>query len=223
MVEVECLSIAEFAEKAGVSKQAIYKQVNNENSQLAPYILREGKKTLIQISALSALYGVDTTQTTPINPTATAEQPNSTPIDEIEVEETTPQPTPSNPKNNPTQPEPTPKNQPISTDYIAFLKEQIAELKAEKTETERRLSATIQEKDAIIKEQSAQLAQLAQQVARIADKALITTSQQQYLTAMEKGGSEDIPPETPAEEPIVVEQTKEKPKKSFWSRLFHRE
>ena len=95
--------------------------------------------------------------------------------------------------------------------------------KAEKTETERRLSATIQEKDAIIKEQSAQLAQLAQQVARIADKALITTSQQQYLTAMEKGGSEDIPPETPAEEPIVVEQTEEKPKKSFWSRLFHRE
>ena len=223
MVDVGYISIAEFAEKAGVSKQAIYKQVNNENSQLAPYILREGKKTLIQISALSALYGVDTTQTTPINPTATAEQPNSTPIEEIEVEETTPQTTPSNPKNNPTQPEPTPKNQPISTDYIAFLKEQIAELKAEKTETERRLSATIQEKDAIIKEQSAQLAQLAQQVARIADKALITTSQQQYLTAMEKGGSEDIPPETPAEEPIVVEQTKEKPKKSFWSRLFHRE
>ena len=169
------------------------------------------------------LYGVDTTQTTPINPTATAEQPISTPTGEIEVEETTPQTTPSNPKSNPIQPEPTPKNQPISTDYIAFLKEQIAELKAEKTETERRLSATIQEKDAIIKEQSAQLAQLAQQVARIADKALITTSQQQYLTAMEKGGSEDIPPETPAEEPIVVEQTKEKPKKSFWSRLFHRE
>ena len=223
MVDVGYISIAEFAEKAGVSKQAIYKQVNNENSQLAPYILREGKKTLIQISALSALYGVDTTQTTPINPTATAEQPNSTPTGETEVEETTPQTTPSNHKNNPIQPEPTPKNQPISTDYIAFLKEQIAELKAEKTETERRLSATIQEKDAIIKEQSAQLAQLAQQVARIADKALITTSQQQYLTAMEKGGNEDIPPETPAEEPIVVEQTEEKPKKSFWSRLFHRE
>ena len=223
MVDVGYISIAEFAEKAGVSKQAIYKQVNNENSQLAPYILREGKKTLIQISALSALYGVDTTQTTPINPTATAEQPISTPTGETEVETPTPQTTHSNPQNNPIQPEPTPKNQPISTDYIAFLKEQIAELKAEKTETERRLSATIQEKDAIIKEQSAQLAQLAQQVARIADKALITTSQQQYLTAMEKGGSEDIAPETPAEEPIVAEQAEEKPKKSFWSRLFHRE
>ena len=46
MVDVGYISIAEFAEKAGVSKQAIYKQVNNENSQLAPYILREGKKTL---------------------------------------------------------------------------------------------------------------------------------------------------------------------------------
>ena len=217
MVEVECLSIAEFAEKAGVSKQAIYKQVNNENSQLAPYILREGKKTLIQISALSALYGVDTTQTTPINPTATAEQPISTPTGEIEVEETTPQTTPSNPKSNPIQPEPTPKNQPISTDYIAFLKEQIAELKAEKTETERRLSATIQEKDAIIKEQSAQLAQLAQQVAQIADKALITTAQQQYLTAKAGGDAVEI---TPAEEVPVVEQPPEKKKKGFWGRLF---
>ena len=62
MVEVECLSIAEFAEKAGVSKQAIYKQVNNENSQLAPYIVREGRRTLIKTIALAELYKVDTTQ-----------------------------------------------------------------------------------------------------------------------------------------------------------------
>ena len=59
MVEVGYLSIAEFAEKAKVSKQAIYKQVNNENSQIAPFVLREGKRTLIKVSALSELYGVD--------------------------------------------------------------------------------------------------------------------------------------------------------------------
>ena len=59
MENVKYLSIAEFAEAAKVSKQAIYKQVNNENSQLAPYILRDGKKTLISIAALSALYKVE--------------------------------------------------------------------------------------------------------------------------------------------------------------------
>ena len=221
MVDVGYISIAEFAEKAGVSKQAIYKQVNNENSQLAPYILREGKKTLIQISALSALYGVDTTQTTPINPTATAEQPISTPTGEIEVEETTPQTTPSNPKNNPIQPEPTPKNQPISTDYIEFLKAQLAEVKADRANTEQRLMATIQEKDAIIKEQSAQLAQLAKQVAQIADKALIATSQQQYLTAMEKT-EKQVEPIQAEEQPPAEPIEEDKPKKSFFQRLFGR-
>ena len=68
MVEVEYLTIAEFAEKAGVSKQAIYKQVNNENSQITPFILREGKRTLIKVSALSELYGVDTTLSTQATP-----------------------------------------------------------------------------------------------------------------------------------------------------------
>ena len=69
MVEVGYLSIAEFAEKAKVSKQAIYKQVNNENSQIAPFVLREGKRTLIKVSALSELYGVDTTEATFTTPT----------------------------------------------------------------------------------------------------------------------------------------------------------
>ena len=92
-----------------------------------------------------------------------------------------------------------------------------AELKAEKDAVEKRLSATIAEKDSIIKDQSAQLAQLAQQVAQIADKALITTAQQQYLTAKAGGDAVEI---TPAEEVPVVEQPPEKKKKGFWGRLF---
>jgi hypothetical protein len=143
------------------------------------------------------------------------------------VEETTPQATPNNPIEQPDNPISTPNFQPISTDYIEFLKAQVADLKAEKDAVEKRLSATIAEKDTIIKDQSAQLAQLAQQIAQIADKALITTAQQQYLTARAGGEAVDL---TPAEEvPVVPEvpaedaQTAPKKKKSWWGKIFGRE
>ena len=217
MVEVEYLSIAEFAEKAGVSKQAIYKQVGNENSQIAPYLLRDGKRTLIKVTALRELYKVDTENLTFTTPAEDTEQPEATPKGESVVEETTPPTTLDNPTKQPNNPISTQENQPISTDYIEFLKAQVAELKAEKDAVEKRLSATIAEKDSIIKDQSAQLAQLAQQVAQIADKALITTAQQQYLTARAGGDAVEI---TPAEEVPIAEQPPEKKKKGFWSRLF---
>lgn len=217
MVEVEYLSIAEFAEKAGVSKQAIYKQVGNENSQIAPYLLRDGKRTLIKVSALRELYKVDTENLTFTTPTEDAGQPEATPKGESKVERTTPQTTIDNPAEQPDNPFSTIENQPISTDYIEFLKAQVAELKAEKEAVEKRLNATITEKDNIIKDQSAQLAQLAQQVAQIADKALITTAQQQYLTAKAGGDAVEIPP---AGDAPIEEQTPEKKKKGFWGRLF---
>lgn len=217
MVEVGYLSIAEFAERAKVSKQAIYKQVNNENSQIAPFVLREGKRTLIKVSALSELYGVDTTEATFTTPTEDKQTTFTTQKEGEEVEETTQEPTTDNPQEQPAAAVSTAEVQPLSTDYIEFLKAQIAELKAEKADVEQRLNATIQEKDGIIKDQSAQLAQLAQQVAQIADKALIATSQQQYLTAMEKGDRAD----TGTIEAIPVEeQTPEKPKKGFLRRFF---
>ena len=217
MVEVGYLSIAEFAERAKVSKQAIYKQVNNENSQIAPFVLREGKRTLIKVSALSELYGVDTTEATFTTPTEDKQTTFTTQKEGGEVEEATQEPTANNPQEQPAAAISTAEVQPLSTDYIEFLKAQIAELKAEKADVEQRLNATIQEKDGIIKDQSAQLAHLAQQVAQIADKALIATSQQQYLTAMEKGDRAD----TGTIEAIPVEeQTPEKPKKGFLRRFF---
>ena len=144
---------------------------------------------------------------------------------EVEESEIQPEPagaeveeaTPPDVENQPFNPEPTPKNQPVSTDYIEYLKGQVAELKAEKARTEERLNATIQEKDRIINSQSAQLAELAKQVAQIADRALIATSQQQVLTAMEKGERADT---GTAEEQIVPIEPAVKPKKSFWSRFF---
>lgn len=210
MIEVEYLSIAEFAERAGVSKQAIYKQLNNENSQIAPYVLRDGKRTLIKVSALSELYRVETDFSTNSTQNSTELNPDFNPA----VEEKSTQ---VNHKSQPFNPVSTPEFQPLSTDYIEFLKTQVSELKAEKAEIEQRLNATIQEKDSIIKEQSVQLAELAQQVAQIANKALITTSQQQYLTAAEKIDKSEA---STIEAIPVDEQSLEKPKKSFLKKLF---
>ena len=212
-MNVVYLTIAEFAEYAKVSKQAIYKQVSNENSQIAPYVLREGKRTLIKATALNELYGVDTTFLTFTTPPEVEESEIQPEPAGAEVEEATP----PDVENQPFNPEPTPKNQPVSTDYIEYLKGQVAELKAEKARTEERLNATIQEKDKIINSQSAQLAELAKQVAQIADRALIATSQQQVLTAMEKGERADT---GTTEEQIVPIEPVVKPKKSFWSRFF---
>lgn len=207
MTEVEYLSIADFAERAGVSKQAIYKQIGNANSKIAPYIQRNGKQILIKISALKDLYGVEKVDSTQSTQDSTLFNPKS----ENRVEYSTQQSTRINPDIQPIQPYSTQTIQPVSTDYIEFLKSQVSELKAEKAEIEQRLNATIQEKDSVIKEQSARLAELAQQVAQIADKALIATSQQQYLTAMDKSKSEI--------ESVPVEQQS---KKRFWNRLFQK-
>ena len=50
------INVAEFAALAGVSKQAIYKQVHNKNSQLAPYVIRIGRGHKIDVRALKELY-----------------------------------------------------------------------------------------------------------------------------------------------------------------------
>lgn len=212
MTNIKYLSITEFAEKAGVSKQAIYKQISNAKSQLAPYVYRDGKPPLIEITALSKLYGVEIENST----FSTDNQPFSTAQDENSTLESTR----NQEKIQPVNPNSTRNNQPFSTDYIEFLKAQIEELKADRAEIEQRLTATIQEKDNIIKDQTAQLAQLAQQVAQIADKALLATSQQQYLTAMEKTNKAEISDEiTEDAEEAPKEEQQAKKKKSFWSWL----
>ena len=200
-MKVDYLNISEFAIQAGVSKQAIYKQVNNENSQLFPYVIRKGNKALVSVSALKDLYDVEykpftATETNQNQPIATETNQNQPIATETNHREEENQPHSQGER----QLEEQETNQ-ISTDYLTFLKAQVAELKAEKAEMERRLNATIQEKDNIINNQTEQLAQLAQQVAEIANKALITTSQQQYLTAAEK-----------ADKP-------EAEKKGFWAKL----
>lgn len=235
-------TIAKFAEKAGVSKQAIYKQISNANSQIAPYIIKDGHRTLIDGTALSILYGVEPE----ISTSSTREQPELSTISNDEVNPIQLDPaeqvarcqlktidkveTQTNEVNlsQPARQENSTRRQAISDDYIEYLKAQIAELKAEKAQAEERFNSTIREKDDIIKQQSEQLAHLSKQVAEIAkqmaeiaDKALITTSQQQYLTAVEKVDKQ----EPTAEENVIMgneelNKSNDQPKKSFWKRLF---
>ena len=101
MIEKDCyLSISEFARLAMVSKQAIYKQISNEHSQLAPFVCQQGKRTLIKAEALKALYKVDLENST----LSTCEG--------LKI-----------------QPDSTEKIQPDTEDYIAFVKAEIADLK----------------------------------------------------------------------------------------------
>lgn len=194
MIEKDCyLSISEFARLAMVSKQAIYKQISNEHSQLAPFVCQQGKRTLIKAEALKSLYKVDLENSTLSTCEGLKIQPDST--DKIQ----------------PCQPD--------TEDYIAFLKAEIADLK----EQENRHAEALAEKDRIIQEQAKQLADLCQQVADIAQKALTTTAQQQYLMAYDRKAGEQKPIEAATEQSVADEsQNTEQPErehKGFFVRL----
>ena len=69
--EIEYLTVAEFAERAGVTKQAVYKRLNN---QLQKYVIEQNGRKLIKSSALNDLYS-DVSQA--------KSQPVEQPIDRI--------------------------------------------------------------------------------------------------------------------------------------------
>lgn len=212
MIEKDCyLSISEFARLAMVSKQAIYKQISNEHSQLAPFVCQQGKRTLIKAEALKALYKVDLENSTLSTRNSTISTKDST-FSTCEGLKIQPD---STDKIQPCQP----KIQPDTEDYIAFLKAEIADLK----EQENRHAEALAEKDRIIQEQAKQLADLCQQVADIAQKALTTTAQQQYLMAYDRKAGEQKPIEAATEQSVADEsQNTEQPErehKGFFVRL----
>ena len=194
-----------------VSKQAIYKQISNEHSQLAPFVCQQGKRTLIKAEALKALYKVDLENSTLSTQNSTLSTKDST-FSTCEGLKIQPD---STDKIQPCQP----KIQPDTEDYIAFLKAEIADLK----EQENRHAEALAEKDRIIQEQAKQLADLCQQVADIAQKALTTTAQQQYLMAYDRKAGEQKPIEASTEQSVADEsQNTEQPErehKGFFVRL----
>ena len=54
----EYISIKEFAERAGVSPQAIYKRLNQVDNQLNNYIKPVGNRRMLNIKALQDIYGI---------------------------------------------------------------------------------------------------------------------------------------------------------------------
>ena len=194
-----------------VSKQAIYKQISNEHSQLAPFVCQQGKRTLIKAEALKALYKVDLENSTLSTQNSTLSTKDST-FSTCEGLKIQPD---STDKIQPCQP----KIQPDTEDYIAFLKAEIADLK----EQENRHAEALAEKDRIIQEQAKQLADLCQQVADIAQKALTTTAQQQYLMAYDRKAGEQKPIDAETEQSVADEsQNTEQPErehKGFFVRL----
>lgn len=74
----EYISVKEFAKRAGVSVQSLYKRLNGLNSPLNQYVVDNQK--MLNISALKEVYGIEVEQ--PIQPNhSTPEQENETVID----------------------------------------------------------------------------------------------------------------------------------------------
>ena len=65
-METEYLSIKDFAKRAGVSQQSLYKRLNKLNNQLNNYVKMVENQKMIDIRALQEVYGVEVEQ--PIQP-----------------------------------------------------------------------------------------------------------------------------------------------------------
>lgn len=166
MEEVKYIPVKEFAERAGVSTQAIYKQTRNTASRLQPYISRKGKHTYISVSALTEIYNVGIINQ-PEEPTKT-NQSNDKATPEVEKQ----------PQSQPTKEQPIP----YLVEYVDYLKTENNQLKNQ-IET---LNRIIQEKDKVNAEQAKQLANLTQSLIELSNRALTTTTNQQQLSAMDK-------------------------------------
>ena len=58
-MDKEFISIKGFAEKVGVSVQAIYKRINNKNDKIQPYLNQFNGKFFVSIKAVDELFKTD--------------------------------------------------------------------------------------------------------------------------------------------------------------------
>jgi hypothetical protein len=183
----DVLSIAQFAEAVGVSKQAIYKQVKNENSKLYPFIIFDGKTPWIKVEAVEALYHTN--------------QPNSTQEVEKETEENQPNQPNSTQDFNPNSTQEVEKvenenqpNQPKSTQdfnqILAILMAQLAEKDkqiAKLQEQNARQAEENSKKDEVIQEQLIKMNELlrnAQQLQAQSNVLLLENKPEEEITEL---------------------------------------
>ena len=183
------LPVSEYAAIIGKSKQAVYQQINNPRSKIKPYVVKRGNQTFIQDAALQDLYGIEQ---------------DSSQVDSSSVKESSQV---SSPESS--------QNEQLASDYIEFLKEQIAQKDAIIAQKE----AIITEQASQIQEQHTELQALSQQLIDISKNALSLAAGQQTLTAPDKG----VKPESQA----ILEYSQDesslevKPAEKKHSRLYH--
>ena len=218
----EYYSIKEFAEKANISQQAVYKQLAG---RLEPYVILEGKQKKIKAAALKEFYSTQSQKVEqPIQP---VEQPRVELVENPEPEGTR-EDMQGAAVEQPIQPEFNPNStrveQPIQPDErqqneleqkIEELQQQLNKLIQESAEEKAFLREQIQKKDKQIEDLSESLKR-EQQLAAADKKILLELADKGKQQHEEKAAASDIvidPDKEPEEQPQ---------KKSFWQRLFGR-
>lgn len=175
MEEVKYISVKEFAEKAGIARQNIYKAYNNPKSKIYPYVKVLPRGIFISTQALTDLY----------DNKDNCEQPT---IDELEQQK----PVADKELEGQRQEKTTPIDTFGYSVYNDFVNHLQTEIKQEQSKYNQlstqidRLNDIIQEKDRIIAEQARQITALNQSMVELSNKALTTATNQQTLSAMEK-------------------------------------
>lgn len=171
MEEVKYIPVKEFAERAGIARQNIYKAYNNPNSKIYPYVQVKPKGIFISTQALTDLYDI------PDND----EQPT---IDELEQQELVADREKDSQKQE-KQPTIDTFGYNVYNDFINHLQHEINQEQTKYNQLTAqidRLNSIIQEKDRIIAEQSRQITAMVE----LSNKALTATTNQQTLSAMDK-------------------------------------
>lgn len=171
MEEVKYIPVKEFAERAGIARQNIYKAYNNPNSKIYQYVQVKPKGIFISTQALTDLYDI------PDND----EQPT---IDELEQQELVADREKDSQKQE-KQPTIDTFGYNVYNDFINHLQHEINQEQTKYNQLTAqidRLNSIIQEKDRIIAEQSRQITAMVE----LSNKALTATTNQQTLSAMDK-------------------------------------
>lgn len=169
-------SVQEFAELAGVSKQAVYDRIKKD---LAGYTVKKGGKTMISGEALQFVGNRDDVQDNSSNFMFELENQSIQPSDVEQVE------------NQASKD----KQASESSLLLEYLMKENARLLAE---IERR-DALIAEKDAAISDFASRFAAIAEKEQEISSKALATTGQAQMLHAMSEHVEALDAPQEPTE------------------------
>lgn len=208
---IELLEIKEFAERAGISRQSVYKAYRNPNSRLQPYVISTPKGPRINAQALVDIYDKpkqpqETAGNTTIH-LETAQETAKTAPNQFAVE-------------NSNQPKPTSQDNQAQAAVLATLEVLTAQLQEKDKQIERlqleaqALREAGAEKDKLIREQMKLLSQ-AQELVRNNQVLLAQGATASQATA--------AVPDTPAEDNPPVEQAniaQKKEKKSFFKWLF---